>query len=164
PSKDRLVLTSSGTQTTSDLYDGGTLSAPSLPGSSSDPQGMLQIAAGATLRVSGQTTLDKATLLLDDPAGDGSTARLLAASPVATGGTRKHVAQSTTPTGSSSSNAPMTISVPVINNGTVTLETSLTVPAGYTQDVAVGAPASAPGPVTGLLGSAVLSGSNSTTS
>jgi len=267
PSKERLVLGSSGAVTVSDLLDGGTLSSPSAPVTTSDPQGMLQVAQGSTLRVSGQTTLAMATLLLDDPSGDGSAARLvagsviatlksaelggggfswrsgtiagaltidklttditstsgaskrvleglddahpgvlrlggtatlnptlvslaakaklvvtgtltLASSPggvealgaldgqqvvIATGGTLRHVAQSTTPNGSSNSTAAMTIAVPVLNNGTVTLETSLNVAAGYIQDVAVGAPTSATPPVTGLFGSAVLSGSNGST-
>lgn len=265
PVKSRLVLGSTGTQTTSDLLDGGILSAPGLPSDSSD-KGTLQVTRGATLRLSGQTRLDKAVLLLDDPTGTGSTARVqagsatatltatnqgdgffswrsgilvgaltidklslditstsgtahrvleglddahpgllslggtavlnpatvelaakaklvvtgtltLASAPggidpvgaldgqqllVATGGQLRHIAQSTTPTGSSSSTSPMTISVPVLNNGTVTLETSLNVPAGYTQDVGAGAPPTADAPVTGLFGTAVLSSSNGT--
>ncbi len=264
PAGARLVLAGTSAATTSDLRDGGTLSAPSAPAQPSDTQGTLQITRGATVRLSGTTTLDKATLLLDDPAGDGSTAQLaqgsaaarlnaaaaggggftwrsgailgaltvdnltteissvnelsrrrvfalddthpgrltlggtaslnpavvelgpqsslvvtgtltLASAPggiaavagvsgqavvVATGGTLRHVAQSTTSTGSSSSTSPMTLSVPVLNQGTVTLETSLNVPAGYTQDVAPGAPVNADPPVTGVFGAAVLSGSD----
>ena len=79
---------------------------------------------------------------------------------VATGATLRHVAQSTTSTGSSNSTAPMTIAVPLLNQGTVSVETSLNVPAGYTQDVAPGAAANAELPVTGVFSGAVLSASD----
>ena len=254
PSKSRLVLGSSGTPVTSDLADGGSISYPSAPASTTDPLGMLQVTQGSTLRLSGTTTLSLAGVLLEDPLGDGSTARLVGATTpallttptagggtftwrsgtldgsitldklttdisagnaashrvlagqlilggtatlnptvvelapqavfrvtgaltmasapggfdvtggqdgqqvqVATGGSLRHIAQSTTATGSSNSTGAMTIAVPFVNNGTVSLETSLTVPAGYTQDIGAGAPATADAPVTGLFGTAVLS-------
>ena len=267
PLNARLVLGSSGAQTTSDLLDGSTVRAPALPSSSgTDAPGTLQVSQGSTLHLTGRVQVDKALLLLDDRVGAGSTARLEAvgasatltatnlssgsfswrngtlvgavtidkltsdlssdrdgthrvlegvddAHPgrlrlggiaslqatlelapkatvvvpgtltlactaggihpvgnldhqklvVATGGLLRSVAQPTTPGGSCNPLTGITISVPVLNNGTVSLKTPVHVPAGYTQDVAVGAAATADLPVTGLFGSAVLSSSNGTT-
>ncbi len=67
------------------------------------------------------------------------------------GGSLRRIAQATTPGGSSTSSGTTTVNVPVVNYGTVTLETSLNVPAGYSQDVQAGAPTTAPEPITGLL-------------
>jgi hypothetical protein len=76
---------------------------------------------------------------------------------VGLGGTLRRIANTAT----SFSTGPATIDVPLVNHGTVTLETSLNVPAGYTQDIQPGAASTAAVPVTGLLASTVtLSGSN----
>ena len=72
---------------------------------------------------------------------------------VALGGTLQRVASATTPGGSTTSSGAATIDVPVVNHGTVSLETTLNVPAGYTQVIQPGAAATAAKPVTGLFGS-----------
>ncbi len=262
PVNTRLRLLGSSSTTTSDLLDGGTLSAPATPVDGSEP-GTVHVGHGATVRLAGATSLVGARVLLDDNPGTGEGAQLLAMSPTAaltgpetgagrfswssgtvlgavaiskittdiggssstrrivraideahpgrltlggpstlnqstielapasqlivtgtltlasapggifateglsgqqlvvgTGATLRHVAQSTTSTGSSNSTASMTVSVPILNQGTVTVETSLNVLAGYTQDVAAGAPADAAAPVTGVFAGAVLSGSD----
>ena len=264
PPKEKLILGSSGAAVASDLLDGGKILATAPPAAVGDAPGTLQISAGETVRLTGTTTITKATVRLDDPVGDGSTARLvagaaiakltaltegdgffswrsgtlagavtldklvtdvtsshasgtrvlagldaahpglltlggtvtvnpttillaaksrvsitgtttLASSPggfditgaadgqrvtVAAGGTLRHIAQSTTTERSSNSTSPMTFAVPLFNNGTVSLETSLNVQAGYTQDVAASAPSTAAAPVTGLFNTSVLSAVN----
>jgi hypothetical protein len=118
-------------------------------------QSTLELGDGAQVVVNGTLTLASA------PGGIAPTGALNGQQVVvSTGATLRHIAQSTTSTGSSNSTAPMTIAVPVLNQGIVTVETSLNVPAGYTQDVAPGAPASADPPVTGVFTGAVLSGSD----
>lgn len=128
-----------------------------LGGTATLNQSTVELAPAAQLVVTGSLTLASA------PGGIAPTEGLSGQQlVVGTGATLRHIGQSTTSTGSSNSTAPMTISVPVLNQGTVTVETSLFVPAGYTQDVAPTAPTSAAQPVTGVFAGAVLSGSDGT--
>ena len=79
---------------------------------------------------------------------------------IAAGGSLTRRARAFIPGGTSENAGATTLNVPVVNHGSVTLETPLTVPAGYVQEHQPGAPASA-APITGLLGPNVtLSTSN----
>ncbi|MGH3370712.1 MAG: hypothetical protein ACRDPR_11995, partial [Nocardioidaceae bacterium] len=121
--------------------------ALTLGGPSAVNASYVELAANARVRVTAVTTVASA------PGGfkrigpiDGQSVT------VALGGTLFRVASATTPTGSSMTSAPATIDVPVVNHGSVLLQTSLKVPAGYRQSLQPGAPASAAKPITGLFG------------
>jgi hypothetical protein len=74
---------------------------------------------------------------------------------IQSGASMRRISQAITPGGSSTSSGTTTINVPIVNYGSVTLETSLNPVAGYTQDLQPGAATTAPEPITGLLASAV---------
>lgn len=122
-------------------------SALTLGGPSAVNASYVELAANARVRVTAVTTVASAPggfKRIGAPDGQSVT--------VALGGTLFRVASATTPTGSSMTSAPATIDVPVVNHGSVLLQTSLKVPAGYRQSLQPGAPASAAKPITGLFG------------
>ena len=131
------------------------------------------LATGSTLTLGGATTLSTAVVSLQSQArvvvagittievlttAPGSSGfRLAAGIPVdsgqrvtvSTGATLRAVTSPLIPS------AGVSVEVPLLNHGSINLGASLNVPAGLTQDVQPGAPASAIKPVTGLLSPAV---------